>query len=122
MAAGRSGGRTRRSMSAVPTAPRGRVDDGLRERAAKVVPGGVYGHLSVNRMPAGYPQFWARGEGARIWDVDGNEYVDLMCSFGPILLGHAHPQVDAAAKAALDGGDVFNGPRPVMVDLAERLV
>jgi glutamate-1-semialdehyde 2,1-aminomutase len=109
-------------MSAVPTTPRGRVDAGLRERARKVVPGGVYGHLSINRMPAGYPQFWARGEGARIWDVDGNEYVDLMCSFGPILLGHAHPKVDAAFTAALEGGDVFNGPAPVMVDLAERLV
>jgi glutamate-1-semialdehyde 2,1-aminomutase len=109
-------------MSAVPTTPRGTVDAGLRERATKVVPGGVYGHLSVNRMPAGYPQFWARGEGARIWDVDGNEYVDLMCSFGPILLGHGHAKVDAAFKAGLEGGDVFNGPGPVMVDLAERLV
>lgn len=109
-------------MSAVPTTQTGRVDAGLRERATKVVPGGVYGHLSINRMPAGYPQFWARGEGARIWDVDGKEYVDLMCSFGPILLGHGHPKVDEAAKAALDGGDVFNGPGPVMVELAERLV
>jgi glutamate-1-semialdehyde 2,1-aminomutase len=109
-------------MHAVPTTAIGTVDAALRERARKVVPGGVQGHLSVNRMPPGYPQFWARGEGARIWDVDGNEYVDLMCSFGPILLGHAHPRVDAAAKAALEGGDVFNGPAPVMVDLAERLV
>ena len=109
-------------MSAVTSTPRGGVDAGLRERARKVVPGGVYGHLSVNRMPPGYPQFWARGEGARIWDVDGKEYIDLMCSFGPILLGHSHPKVDEAAKAALDGGDLFNGPGPVMVELAERLV
>jgi glutamate-1-semialdehyde 2,1-aminomutase len=109
-------------MSAVPVTPRGRVDAGLRQRASQVVPGGMYGHLSVARLPADYPQFWARGEGASIWDVDGNEYVDLMCSWGPILLGHSHPSVDAAAKAALDGGDVFNGPTPTMVELAERLV
>ncbi|HEU4974128.1 MAG TPA: aminotransferase class III-fold pyridoxal phosphate-dependent enzyme [Baekduia sp.] len=109
-------------MTAVSTALHGTGDDALRQRAANVVPGGMYGHLSVQRLPAGYPQFWARGDGARIWDVDGREYVDFMCSFGPILLGHAHPVVDAAAKAALDGGDVFNGPAPVMVDLAERLV
>jgi glutamate-1-semialdehyde 2,1-aminomutase len=110
-------------MSAVPVSPRGRVvDAGLRQRAAKVVPGGMYGHLNVARLPEDYPQFWARGEGAHIWDVDGNEYVDLMCSWGPILLGHRHPKVDAAARAALEPGDVFNGPAPVMVDLAERLV
>ena len=55
------------------------------------------GHLSVNRLPATYPQYYARGEGARVWDVDGNEYVDLMCSFGPNILGHHHPKVTAAA-------------------------
>jgi glutamate-1-semialdehyde 2,1-aminomutase len=82
----------------------------------------MYGHLSVARLPADYPQFWARGEGARVWDVDGNEFVDLMCSWGPILLGHCHPAVDEAARTTLERGDVFNGPGPEMVELAERLV
>jgi glutamate-1-semialdehyde 2,1-aminomutase len=107
-------------MSTVPVTSRGRIDDGLGQRAAKVVPGGMYGHLSVARLPADYPQFWSRGEGARIWDVDGREFVDLMCSWGPILLGHAHPTVNAAAAAAMAEGDVFNGPTRQMVELAER--
>jgi glutamate-1-semialdehyde 2,1-aminomutase len=109
-------------MSTVPVTPRGRVDAGLRQRAAKVVPGGMYGHLNAGRLPADYPQFFARGEGARVWDVDGNEFVDLMCSWGPILLGHCHPSVDAAAAAAMARGDVLNGPGPEMVELAERFV
>jgi glutamate-1-semialdehyde 2,1-aminomutase len=109
-------------MSTVPGTRRRKVDGALRQRAAEVVPGGMYGHLNAARLPADYPQFWARGEGARIWDVDGNEFVDLMCSWGPILLGHRHPTVDAAAKAAMGRGDVLNGPGPEMVELAERLV
>ena len=52
----------------------------------------MYGHLSANALPPEYPQFYERGEGARVWDVDGNEYVDFMCSFGPVLLGHNHPE------------------------------
>jgi glutamate-1-semialdehyde 2,1-aminomutase len=82
----------------------------------------MYGHLNAGRLPADYPQFFARGEGARVWDVDGNEFVDLMCTWGPILLGHCHPSVDAAAAAAQAGGEVLNGPGPEMVELAERLV
>lgn len=58
------------------------VDSALRQRAARVVPGGMWGHLHAARLPEGYPQFFARGEGCRLWDVDGNEYVDLMCSWG----------------------------------------
>ena len=62
------------------------------------------------------------GRGARIWDVDGNEYVDLMCSYGPVVLGHQHPAVEEAAAAQAALGDCQNGPGPVMVDLAELLV
>ena len=49
------------------------ADHALRERAKHVIPNGMYGHLSVNRLPGEYPQYYARGEGARVWDVDGNE-------------------------------------------------
>jgi glutamate-1-semialdehyde 2,1-aminomutase len=97
-------------------------DDAYRERALKVVPNGMYGHLSTARFTADYPQFFARGQGARVWDVDDREFIDLMCTFGPILLGHAHPEVDAAHNAAAARGDVLNGPGPEMVELAELLV
>src|SRR5215469_4136165 len=94
----------------------------LRDRARAVLPGGMYGHQSAASLPPAYPQFMRGGRGARIWDVDGNEYVDLMCSYGPIVLGHQHPRVEAAASAQAALGDCQNGPGPVMVDLAELLV
>ena len=64
----------------------------------------------------------AVGEGCRVRDVDGNEYIDFMCSYGPIVLGHRHPAVEAAARAQLDQGDCQNGPGEVIVELAERFV
>src|SRR5579862_6302914 len=98
------------------------VDADLRRRARAVIPGGMYGHQSAGPLPAEYPQFMRAGRGARIWDVDGNEYVDLMCSYGPVVLGHQHPAVEAAAAAQAARGDCQNGPAPVMVDLAELMV
>jgi glutamate-1-semialdehyde 2,1-aminomutase len=97
------------------------MDTALRERARAVIPGGMYGHLSVNALPAEYPQFYQRAEGAHVWDVDGNEYVDFMCSFGPILLGHQHPKVERAAAAQRALGNTMSGPGAVMVELAELL-
>src|ERR1700728_1744534 len=94
----------------------------LRDRARAVIPGGMYGHQSALSLPPASPQFMRGGRGARIWDVDGNEYVDLMCSYGPVVLGHQHPRVEAAAAAQTALGDCQNGPGPVMVDLAELLV
>jgi glutamate-1-semialdehyde 2,1-aminomutase len=97
--------------------------EALLERARRVVPGGVYGHQSPRMVVAGaYPYFFARGEGCRIWDVDGNEYIDLMCSYGPIVLGHRHPQVEEAVRAQLQRGDCFNAPTRLWVELAEHLV
>jgi glutamate-1-semialdehyde 2,1-aminomutase len=98
------------------------ADQRLRERARSVIPGGMYGHQSAASLPAAYPQFMRGGRGARIWDVDGNEYVDLMCSYGPVVLGHQHPGVEEAAAAQAALGDCQNAPGPVMVDLAELLV
>ena len=99
-----------------------RADRLLRERARAVIPGGMYGHQAAGPLPAEYPQFMRGGRGARIWDVDGNEYVDLMCSYGPVVLGHQHPAVEEAVAAQAVLGDCQNGPSPVMVDLAELLV
>jgi glutamate-1-semialdehyde 2,1-aminomutase len=98
------------------------IDAALRQRARHVIPGGMYGHLSANNLSEEYPQFYARSDGSRIWDVDGNEYVDLMCSFGPVILGHRHPAVEAAVSAQLAKGDTQAGPAPCMVELAELLV
>jgi glutamate-1-semialdehyde 2,1-aminomutase len=94
----------------------------LRQRAARVVPGGMTGHMNAASLPAGYPQFFERGRGCRVWDVDGNEFIDFMCSWGPNLLGHHHPVVDAAARRQQDLGDCLNGPTPRFVELAERFV
>ena len=98
------------------------VDGRLRQRARAVIPGGMYGHQSAGPLPPEYPQFMRGGRGARIWDVDGNEYVDLMCSYGPVVLGHRHPAVEAAARAQAELGDCQNGPGAVMVELAELMV
>lgn len=108
-------------MSTASVRPSRAIDHDLRERARRVIPNGMYGHLNTARFTEDYPQFFARGEGARIWDVDGREFIDLMCTFGPILLGHAHPEVDAVAAATAARGDVLNGPGPEMVELAELL-
>jgi len=98
------------------------ADSALRRRAAAVIPGGMYGHQAAGPLPAEYPQFLRAGLGARVWDVDGNEYVDLMCSYGPVVLGHRHPAVEEAARAQAALGDCQNGPGEVMVELAELLV
>ena len=97
-------------------------DAALRERAARVIPGGMYGHLNATLLPEGFPQFFTRGEGCRVWDADGNAYFDFMCSFGPMVLGHRHPKVEAAVSAQGAAGDCLNGPSPSFVELAEQLV
>jgi glutamate-1-semialdehyde 2,1-aminomutase len=95
----------------------------LFARAERVVPGGIYGHQSpLMLVPGAYPYFFARGDGARVWDVDGNEYLDLVCGYGPIVLGHNHPKVDEAARREAANGRCYNGPGRAFVELAERLV
>ncbi|HEX5189907.1 MAG TPA: aminotransferase class III-fold pyridoxal phosphate-dependent enzyme [Streptosporangiaceae bacterium] len=96
-------------------------DTSLRERADKVIPGGMYGHLSARRLSPNYPQFYARVQGARAWDVDGREFVDMMCSFGPMILGYQHEKVEQAAAAQRSQGDTQPGPGEAMVELAEIL-
>lgn len=98
------------------------ADAALRTRAHRVIPGGMYGHLNVARLPPGYPQFFARAEGAKLWDVDGNAYVDFMCAYGPMVLGYGNREVEAAADAQRALGDVLTGPSERLVELAEKLV
>jgi glutamate-1-semialdehyde 2,1-aminomutase len=97
-------------------------DQELRARAEAVIPGGMYGHQSTGLLPDDYPQFFERGEGAHIWDVDGTRYLDMMCAYGPNLFGYANPQIDAAFVRQLGLGDTLTGPTALMVELAEAFV
>lgn len=97
-------------------------DLALRQRARRVIPGGLWGHMNAELLPPGYPQFFTEAEGCRIRDSDGREYIDLMCAWGPIVLGHRHPAVEQAARRQAEQGDCMNGPGPVLVELAELLV
>ena len=95
----------------------------LFERARQVIPGGIYGHATPALVAPGASPYYAhRADGARYWDVDGNEFIDLMCAYGPVVLGYRHPAVEAACERQSALGDCLNHPAPVMVDLAERLV
>lgn len=98
------------------------ADTALRARARRVIPGGLWGHMNAAALPAGYPQFFATAEGCRLTDVDGRSFVDLMCAWGPIILGHRNEVVEAAAREQALQGDCMNGPGPVLVDLAELMV
>jgi glutamate-1-semialdehyde 2,1-aminomutase len=82
----------------------------------------MWGHQNAANLPEGYPQFFRSAQGCRIRDVDGNEYIDFMCSWGPVLLGHHHPEVEEAAARQMAEGDCQNGPGEAMVELAELLV
>jgi glutamate-1-semialdehyde 2,1-aminomutase len=97
-------------------------DSALRARALRVIPNGMYGHQSARRFPASYPQYFERAEGCRLWDVDGRQFIDYLCGYGPILLGYQHPTIDEAAARQQKKGDVMTGPSSVMVELAEQFV
>ena len=93
----------------------------LFERAQRFIPGGVNSPVRSFRAVEGTPPFIARGNGARVWDVDGNEYIDYLGSWGPLALGHAHPAiVDAVQRVAADGTS-FGAPVEQEVQLAEMI-
>jgi len=96
------------------------ADAALLDRARAVIPGGMYGHLDSRVLGPEYPQFFAAGDGARVWDADGREYIDFMCAWGPIVLGHRSPRVESAVRAQMERGDCLNGPTEGFVELAER--
>jgi glutamate-1-semialdehyde 2,1-aminomutase len=96
-------------------------DSALRERAMAVIPNGMYGHQSVMLLPDDYPQFFDRAEGAHLWDVDGNRYIDFLCGYGPNLFGYGHAGINAAYVDQMKRGDTMTGPGAAMVELAEAL-
>src|SRR6202162_174916 len=93
----------------------------LFRRAVEKIPGGVNSPVRAFRSVGGNPLFIARGEGSHIFDVDGNEYIDYVGSWGPLLLGHRHPEILAALEGALAGGTSFGAPTEQEVDLAEAI-
>ena len=95
------------------------ADKALRERAEAVIPGGMYGHQAVGLLPEDYPQFFSKGEGARLWDADGRELLDFMCAYGPNLFGYGNPEINAAYVRQMEIGDTLTGPTALMVELAE---
>lgn len=91
-------------------------------RAQQVIPGGVSSPVRAFRSVGGTPPYVAHAHGSRITDTDGREYVDLVGAWGPMILGHAHPEVVAQVKAAAAGSFSFGAPCPPEVELAEEIV
>lgn len=93
----------------------------LFERAASVIPGGVNSPVRAFNSVGGTPRFIASANGHTLVDADGNEYVDLVCSWGPMILGHAHPAVVEAVQRAATGGLSFGAPTEAEIELAEAI-
>jgi glutamate-1-semialdehyde 2,1-aminomutase len=98
-----------------------RLSQDLFARAKQVIPGGVNSPVRAFGSVGGTPRFMASGKGARITDADGSSYLDYVGSWGPLVLGHAHPDVVAAAKGAIDRGSSFGAPTGAEVELAEEI-
>ena len=93
----------------------------LFAEALKYIPGGVNSPVRAFRAVGGRPFFVNRARGARVWDVDGNELIDFVCTWGPAILGHAHPKIISAIKAAADHGASFGIPNPFEVTMAKLI-
>lgn len=94
----------------------------LFQRATRVIPCGIYGHVSpAASLPLTSPYYAYRASGCRYWDLDGNQFIDYMCGYGPIVLGYQNSEVDEAAENQRRAGDCFNHPTHVAVELAEKL-
>jgi glutamate-1-semialdehyde 2,1-aminomutase len=98
------------------------VSQALFDRAKAIVPGGVNSPVRAFNSVGGTPRFMARGEGPWMIDADGRRYVDLVCSWGPLIHGHAHPAIVAAVQAAAALGTSFGTPTQGEVELAEEIV
>nr|WP_308292525.1 glutamate-1-semialdehyde 2,1-aminomutase [Streptantibioticus ferralitis] len=106
----------------IPYAYEAPVSQTLFDRAAAVTPGGVNSPVRAFRAVGGTPRFMVSGTGPYLTDADGREYVDLVCSWGPMILGHAHPAVLEAVQAAVARGTSFGTPGQGEVELAEEIV
>ncbi len=98
------------------------ASEALYARACDLAPGGVNSPVRAFGAVGGTPVFVRRGRGPYLYDVDGNEYVDLVCSWGPLILGHAHPQVVEAVTTAVANGTSYGTPSEPEVELAAEIV
>jgi len=94
----------------------------LFKKASGIIPGGVNSPVRAFRAVGGNPLFIEKAKGSRIWDVDGNSYIDYVLSWGPMILGHAHPRVVKALKSAVDKGTSYGAPTALETELAELVV
>src|SRR5436305_5180923 len=95
--------------------------EALFARAMEKIPGGVNSPVRAFRSVGGTPPFIARGQGSHIFDADGNEYIDYVGSWGPLLLGHRHPAILSALEGALEIGTSFGAPTEQEIELAEAI-
>src|SRR5512139_2085585 len=95
--------------------------DALFAEALNYIPGGVNSPVRAFRAVGGQPFFVHKAKGARLWDVDGNSYLDYVCTWGPAILGHAHPKIIAAVKRAAALGTSFGIPNPAEVTMAKMI-
>jgi glutamate-1-semialdehyde 2,1-aminomutase len=93
----------------------------LFAEALNYIPGGVNSPVRAFRAVGGQPFFVNRAKGPRVWDVDGNEYIDYVCTWGPAILGHAHPKIISAVKSAAEHGTSFGIPNPSEVTMAKLI-
>ncbi len=93
----------------------------LFEEAKRFIPGGVNSPVRAFKAVGGTPPFIERAKGSRVWDVDGNEYIDFVASWGPMILGHAHPQVIEAVKEAAERGTSYGAPTALEVEMARMI-
>jgi glutamate-1-semialdehyde 2,1-aminomutase len=93
----------------------------LFDAAQKVLPGGVNSPVRACKAVGTYPRFISKGVGSRIFDVDGNEYIDLICSWGPLILGHCQPEVEDAVLRAVKDGLSFGAPTEIEVEMAQQI-
>ncbi|MBI4930935.1 MAG: glutamate-1-semialdehyde 2,1-aminomutase [Bacteroidetes bacterium] len=96
--------------------------EALYQKAKSYFPGGVNSPVRAFRSVGGTPLFIDRGKGSHIWDADGNEYIDFCCSWGPLILGHAHPKVVEAIKSTVEKGSSFGAPTELENKLAELIL
>ncbi|MFI5780360.1 glutamate-1-semialdehyde 2,1-aminomutase [Nocardia sp. NPDC051570] len=110
-------------MSSSPRATQVRVPVSARlfDRAAAVIPGGVNSPVRAFKSVGGTPRFISSARGCTLTDADGNDYVDLVCSWGPMILGHAHPDVVEAVRRAAGSGLSFGAPTEAEIELAEAI-
>ncbi len=91
----------------------------LFEQAQLVMPGGVNSPVRACHSVGTYPRFLEKGLGSHVWDVDGNEYIDLICSWGPLILGHCEPHVEEAVRESISRGLSFGAPTAIEVEMAK---